>query len=260
MIRPASFNGVIGFKPSYGAISTEGLIPLAPSLDHVGFFAQDIDLAQLAAAVLCANWDAELRFEGQPILAIATGKYLAQAEPKMFSRFWQVVEALEQAGYWVKRLDAMPDFDEIVQRHDLILAAEASRVHADWYRLYSQRYHSRTLELIERGQEIDDETLEESLREAAAFSTRMSTLLAMHCIDLWLSPAAPGPAPKGLDSTGNPVMNLPWTQAGFPTLNLPMGTDKQGLPLGLQVSADFGQDEALLAWAAEVENLLKGLQ
>ena len=71
-------------------------------------------------------------------------------------------------------------------------------------------------------------------------------------IDLWVSPAAVGAAPKGITFTGDPNMNLPWTHAGMPTLTVPAGRSAEGLPLGLQLTARFGADEALLAWAAQV--------
>lgn len=76
--------------------------------------------------------------------------------------------------------------------------------------------------------------------------------MTAHGIDLWLSPAAPGPAPLGLANTGDPIMNLPWTQAGLPTITLPAGLSEQGLPLGLQVTGKWYQDEALLSWAGEM--------
>ena len=77
-------------------------------------------------------------------------------------------------------------------------------------------------------------------------------------IDLWISPAAPGPAPKGLESTGDPVMNLPWTHAGLPALSLPAGRNADGLPLGLQLAAHWYADEMLLAWAVEIERAITG--
>ncbi len=78
-----------------------------------------------------------------------------------------------------------------------------------------------------------------------------------HGIDLWISPAAPGPAPEGLESTGDPVMNLPWTHSGLPTLNLPAGSSRSGLPMGLQVAGRWQSDETLLAWAAQLEPAAK---
>ena len=75
-------------------------------------------------------------------------------------------------------------------------------------------------------------------------------------IDLWAAPATVGPAPRGLESTGDPVMNLPWTQAGFPALSLPCAVDGDGLPLGLQLVARFYDDERLLAWSTAAERVL----
>jgi Asp-tRNA(Asn)/Glu-tRNA(Gln) amidotransferase A subunit family amidase len=77
-----------------------------------------------------------------------------------------------------------------------------------------------------------------------------------HDIDLWICPSTIGPAPKGLESTGDPVMNLPWTQAGLPAANLPAGKHQNGLPLGLQVVGNWYKDESLLEWAADLEKVL----
>jgi Asp-tRNA(Asn)/Glu-tRNA(Gln) amidotransferase A subunit family amidase len=78
----------------------------------------------------------------------------------------------------------------------------------------------------------------------------------IHGFQLWMAPAAVGAAPKGLASTGDPVMNLPWTQAGLPVLGLPTAWDAAGLPLGTQFVASFGSDELLLAWGAAIESAL----
>jgi Asp-tRNA(Asn)/Glu-tRNA(Gln) amidotransferase A subunit family amidase len=75
-------------------------------------------------------------------------------------------------------------------------------------------------------------------------------------VDLWVSPAAVGPAPKGIAKTGDPVMNLPWTHAGMPALTLPAGRAADGLPLGLQVVAQAMADEQLLAWAEPMATAL----
>ena len=75
--------------------------------------------------------------------------------------------------------------------------------------------------------------------------------------DLWISPPALGAAPRGLESTGDPVMNIPWTQAGLPTVCLPAGRNAAGLPMGLQVAGGRGTDEELLEWAGEMERVLQ---
>ena len=79
-----------------------------------------------------------------------------------------------------------------------------------------------------------------------------------HGIQLFCSPPAQGTAPRGLSSTGNPVMNLPWTHAGLPTLTLPSGKNESGLPFGFQLAADSYQDEAMLFWARDMASILTG--
>ena len=79
-------------------------------------------------------------------------------------------------------------------------------------------------------------------------------------VDLWISPAAPGVAPLGLDSTGDPIMNLPWTHCGLPTLAIPAGSGDGGLPIGLQVAAGWRQDERLFGWSRGLEQVLSAVK
>src|SRR5690606_28285757 len=101
-------------------------------------------------------------------------------------------------------------------------------------------------ELIRRGQQITHTQLQEALAERDSFRTDMRRTFKDHNIDLWVMPSTVGAAPKGLDSTGDPVMNLPWTQAGLPAINLPAGKNEEGLPLGLQVVGNWYKDESVL--------------
>jgi len=257
IIRPASYCGVIGFKPSYGRVSAEGVIPLAHSLDHVGLFANDVNTIKRGASVLCNNWRATNAPKGKPYLAVLTGDYLAHASEEMRVHFERVLQRLKQAGYWIKQLDPMPDFSEVVERHNTILAVQVADAHAAWFEDYRHLYSEKMAALVEKGLSISAEELKLALAEARNFSLSISTLMDIHGIDLWISPAATGPAPKGLASTGDPVMNLPWTQAGLPTLGLPSGKNAEGLPLGIQLTADFKRDEDLLELGAAIEGVLR---
>jgi Asp-tRNA(Asn)/Glu-tRNA(Gln) amidotransferase A subunit family amidase len=256
VVRPASFCGVVGFKPTYDRISREGVIPLSPSFDHVGIFAREVTGVQLAASVLCRDWrPADLK--GKPVLGIPEGPYLQRASAEMLEHFNATCRKLADAGYEIRSVNVMPDFAEIRERHYLVTAAEATRVHADWFPRFRDLYHPKTVEVLERGQTISDETLAEALSQRDVLRDELTHSLEGHGITLWIAPSAPGPAPKGLESTGDPVMNLPWTHVGFPALNLPSGCNTDGLPLGLQVAARRHEDEMLLAWAAELEEILR---
>ena len=253
--RPAAFCGVVGYKPSYDRISREGVIPVSPSADHVGFFVQYASDAPLVAHLLCKEWR-PVTARRKPALGIPDGPYLAHASQEALHHFEATCRLIQEAGFPVKRVPIMTDFDKIYERHNQIVAAEAARTHENWYPQYSALYHPKTAELIERGRQIDQKTLQEALQGQKILRDQLHETMTQYGLHLWLSPSAVGPAPKGLQSTGDPVMNLPWTHAGLPTITLPAGTSSNGLPLGLQVTARWYHDEELLAWAPQLEQVL----
>lgn len=255
ILRPASYCGVVGFKPTFGRVSTGGVIPLAPSLDHVGWFTRDVAGAAAAAAILCRDWSSAVPAR-PPVVGIPQGPYLDHAESTMRRALEAIVDRLHGEGYSVRSVGVLGNFDEVVRHHRTILAAEAARVHAEWFREYGPLYHPRTAELIRAGQAIGPSELADALQARQGLRQTLLDLMKAHSIDVWVCPAAVGPAPRGLDSTGDPVMNLPWTQAGFPALALPGSVDDAGLPLGLQLVASPDGDESLLAWAEEIERLI----
>ena len=257
--RPAAFCGIVGFKPTYGRIDLTGVIPLSPSLDHLGVFASNVADAGTAAAVLCHDWTPATP-DRKPILGIPRGPYLERASGAALDHFQRLCGVLQDRGWSLQTVDLFGDFPQIEARHQIILAAEVARVHDDWYRRFGELYHPKTRQLIERGQATSETELGTALAAVTEFRQRLESATARAGVDLWLSPAAPGPAPRGLDSTGDPVMNLPWTQAGVPTLSLPAGTGGDSdLPLGLQVAGRWHADETLLAWCEDLAHDLQGM-
>lgn len=256
ILRPASFCGVVGFKPTYDRVSRAGVIPLAPSLDHVGPFAGDVAGVTLAASVLIGDWRTTVEVGRRPILAIPEGPYLEYASGEMRAHFRQVCERLREAGYTLKSVAVLADIAALRERHYTLTTGEAARVHAEWYAHFADRYHPRTRELIERGRTVSGPVLAELRGGCRQLRQTLAEMMTRHAVDMWVAPAAVGPAPEGLESTGDPIMNLPWTHAGLPALSLPAG-ELNGLPVGLQLVGRFGADEQLLAWAAEVENVLR---
>lgn len=263
--RPAAFCGVVGFKPSYDRISRAGVIPLAPSLDHVGIFTPDVAGAELAASLLCRFWQPpghgltarNPKRPGRPVLGVPEGPYLSHASELGLTHFRATCDRLAGAGYEVQGVEAMADFEAVAERNGRIVAAEAARVHAEWFAAHAELYSPRTAELITSGQAISAEELARDLEGREGLRRELTALMDRHGIDLWISPAAPGPAPRGLGSTGDPVLNLPWTHAGLPTLALPAGTSPEGLPMGLQVAGRWHGDEGLLAWGREMAEVVE---
>jgi Asp-tRNA(Asn)/Glu-tRNA(Gln) amidotransferase A subunit family amidase len=254
IIRPAAFCGVVGFKPTYDRIPRDGVIPLSPSLDHVGFFTPDVETAKRVASVLIENWRLE-NWDKKPTLGIPEGPYLSSASDYALACFNDLCLSLAQAGYDLRRVRVMDDFQEIRDRHDAIMSYEAAQVHKDWFAKHSILYSSKFSDLIRRGQSITNYQLQLQARDA--FRTSITQTMNENNIDLWICPPAIGPAPKGLDSTGDPVMCLPWTQIGFPALNIPTIKNEEGLPMGLQLVGKWNADESLLSWAENIEKVVR---
>lgn len=254
--RPASFCGIYGFKPTHKRISKKGVIPLAPSVDHVGFFTSELAISQVAASLLVQNWTENKPQSSRPILGIPEGPYLQNASVEMINHFDKTISRLRHTGYEIMNVQIMPDFDEITDNHNTIVAAEAYLTHQNWFSEYSESYHPKTAALIHRGLEISPEELTKALGGRERLRVQLESTMDEHGFDLWISPSAPGPAPKGLSSTGDPIMNLPWTHSGLPTLNIPSGVSNTGLPLGLQVAAGWNQDEMLFDFSIEIDKVL----
>ncbi len=252
VIRPAAYCGVIGFKPSFGRIAIDGVIPVSPSLDHVGLFTQDVAGMQLAASLLCRDWHKPPSDQILPILGVPMGPYLQQASDEALAAFEGQIARLADAGYTIRRVPAFDNLQSIAEHTFRLMAFEDAETHRDWFIRYRGLYRPRTAWLIEQGQPVTREQHAEDLAIQKEVRANLTALMQSAGVDLWICPAATGPAPEGLGSTGNSSMNLPWTMAGFPALTLPAGRSADGLPLGLQCAAPYLNDERLLQWSSRI--------
>jgi Asp-tRNA(Asn)/Glu-tRNA(Gln) amidotransferase A subunit family amidase len=258
IIRPAAFCGVVGFKPSYGRIDPTGVIFIAPSLDHVGLFTQDVEGMILAASVLCKDWQ-DAKAERLPVLGVPEGAYLQQTSAEGLQAFEEQLRLLERAGYTVRKVAALNNIAEIIQHHRALMAGEMAQIHREWFAEFESLYRPRTAEMNRMGQQVEAETLKKAHEIQMNLRAELEALMAETGIDLWVSPAALGPAPDGIESTGDPAMSFPWTFAGLPTVSLPAGYSASSLPLGMQCVGAFGSDEQLLAWAKNLADSLAPL-
>ncbi len=138
--RPASFCGIIGFKPSFGRIPTAGVIPFSQSADHIGFFTQDLEGNEIVASVLCENWKTDIpEINRKPVLGIPKGKYLNQTSQEILSAFWKAVDRLKQKGFTIKSIPALDNIDEINEQHKLMNAAEFAEVHKNWFNKHKNK-------------------------------------------------------------------------------------------------------------------------
>jgi Asp-tRNA(Asn)/Glu-tRNA(Gln) amidotransferase A subunit family amidase len=257
-IRPAAFCGVVGFKSSYGRIPMTGGILCSETFDHVGIFTSDVAGMRLAASQLCQNWrKIEIQTPADlPTLGVPDGPYLEQASMEGLTAFESQLALLKNAGYTVRHVKAFEEIDTINQQHSRLVFAEMAQVHSEWFTRYESLYRPRTASAIREGQEVSAEELSVLRDSPLKLRAELEALMAQVGIDAWICPSAPGPAPKGITSTGSPLMNLPWTHAGMPAISLPAGYATNGLPLGLQCIGAFMSDESLLEWAVPLAKIV----
>ena len=258
VIRPAAFCGIVGFKPTYGRIATDGIIPHAVSVDTIGMFTQDVTGIVTAASLLCRDWR-ETSVTNTPVLAVPAGPYLAQASSEALTCFDQHLMRLENAGYTIKRVVALNDIQDVNMQFRHLTSAEMAQAHTKWFADYESLYRPRTVARIRAGQQVSTNQIVQARSECDILRAELEMLMGQEGIDLWVCPAATGPAPAGITSTGDTAINQPWSYAGMPALTLPAGRATNSLPLGLQIVAPAMADEQLLAWAAPMAEILAGV-
>ncbi|MFC7132331.1 MULTISPECIES: amidase [Salinibaculum] len=256
IVRPAAFCGIVGFKPSKGRLSTDGIVPFSPSADQVGMFTQDVPGMELAASVLCSNWTRAPDLTTSSSVGIPAGGYLEQATETGREHFKTQISALERSGITVDRVQLFNDIGALNERHESMIEAEAAMEHADWYVEYGDRYHPDSAAMVENGWQTDLNAVGDGRLSQQRTRHTIEQTMAQFDLDVLLAPAARGPAPEGLDDSGDPVMNLPWTHAGLPAVTVPSSKTDAGLPLGLQCIAAHGDDETLLSIAATLRERL----
>jgi Asp-tRNA(Asn)/Glu-tRNA(Gln) amidotransferase A subunit family amidase len=147
VIRPAAYCGVLGFKPTFGRITAQGIEPFSLSMDHVGMFTPDIAGMEAAASILCQDWH-PAPVAGKPVLGVPDGAYLDQAEPETRAWFEALLERFEWSGYTVRSVRVLGNIAALNTRHQRLIAGEMALVHAAWLLEHADLYRPRTRDLI----------------------------------------------------------------------------------------------------------------
>jgi len=255
VLRPASFCGITGFKPTYGLVPMDGVLPFAKSLDTLGFFTHTAaDMIALWQALGHTTISAGLRVEAGGIeqFSIGTPDPPPKVEPPMAAAFAQTIARLREAGVRIVPIDITAMLDELVAANHTIMFYEGARVHEQRYKQYGDRLEHMAA-LVREGLQIPAATYDDTRHRVDKWRTRAAELYK--ATPVILVPAATGPAPLGLESTGDSRMNAPWTTLGTPAITIPMPV-AHALPLGLQLTAAPDDDARLLATAARLQSLL----
>ncbi len=257
ILRPASFCGVVGFKPTYGAVPMDGVLPLAPSLDTFGLFVRDLEAVPLLLAAATGAPVVVPAPAGPPRLALCRTEQWPQAEPSTRALVEGAAQALARAGARVEELELGPGFEGLADAQRTIMAAEMARMLRDVRARHEQVLTRVLLDFIAEGERVTPEREAAARAQADRCRARLPEIFSRH--DALLTPSAIGEAPVGLASTGDPAFDRIWTLLGTPSASLPAGRGPAGLPVGLQVVGAPRQDGALVAACRFISGALGGL-
>jgi Asp-tRNA(Asn)/Glu-tRNA(Gln) amidotransferase A subunit family amidase len=268
VIRPAAFCGVYGFKPSHGLIPRTGILKLSRTLDHVGMFARCLEDIALIAEELTGfdEGDPDTRPRARipfraildeappipPVLGLLKTPHWDRATEEHREAFGELAEAL---GAQVEEIELGPTASEAWDWHKAVMETEmAASFEREWTH-GCERFSPQLRGLIERGRDLKAVDYLRALRAIAPLQASLDELF-MERYDAIVTPAAPGSAPKGLASTGDPVFCSMWSLTGLPAISLPLMRDAANLPIGVQLVGRRNFDARLLRTARWLEGQL----
>lgn len=273
--RPASYCGVAGCKPTYGRVSCDGVVPLAHSMDHPGPMAGCVrDLAILFQTIAGPDVDgaapgmatvpdfsaALSKRQAAPHVGRLRGLFETKAEPDVLSLMEDVVRKIQERDAGVEDVALPAGFSEVIERHHIVMAVEAAQFHERRLRRHPEDYGPNITRLLNDGLACPAPEYARTKEHQRRLGEELEACFLR--ADVLLCPATTGPAPDRA-TTGNPAFNSPWSYTGFPTVSLPVGLSKDGLPLAIQLvgqrcsedrlfrAADWCE-EALAEWRPEL--------
>ena len=255
IIRPAAYCGVTGLKPGYGELPMDGIAPLTLHLDHVGPIARGIsDLYTVWQALAAsargsmesmfsrrwADSDLETWIDAYGLnktLFVLEGPLLERMTPEMKQLFEQTLARLKSSVN-LRPLPLPESFQDVLTWHRRIYVAEAAAYHRATFPSRREQYGPKVASLLDEGLALPAVDHAEALIKRTELQNEFAQLLHEHedVLGCLVMPSTLGPAP-GLDTTGEPTFNAPWSYLGWPSLTIPCGIAKNGLPVGLQFIA-----------------------
>jgi Asp-tRNA(Asn)/Glu-tRNA(Gln) amidotransferase A subunit family amidase len=267
LLRPAAYNGIVGFKATYGEVSNEGVLPNSWTIDHVGVHTRSV--ADAALLWPCMREDAPRPFARMPEPPLRSRSWIpgspprlgyirqffeAETSPEVLENFAVVREQLLQAGAEIVELAFPPSFAFVGPCWGIIKQAELYAFHRPLFETHRDEYPPKLRVRLEKGMRIPGHEYVEHLRHRILFQWEMCDRMAD--VDAAIMPIASTTAPRGLSSTGSSIFNQPWSVSGFPAMSLPTGLDANGLPFAMQIAAQPYREETLLDVAAWCERVI----
>ena len=268
VLRPASYNGIVGFKPTYGLVSRQGVFPVALSLDTMGWFTRSVKDAAILLRYL-SGYDAEDKdsvkvdtksyisniepISRPPHIGIVEDFYYENSDRSTLKTFALLLAKLSKAGAIIETANTQLDFDSILKSHRVIMNCEAANTHKDNYEIRPDDFAPRVKEIIENGLNTPAHTYIQSKHFQQNYTRQVSKLSKKY--DALIMPTSLSAAPTP-ETTGEPIFQAPWTMAGVPAISLPYELDDDGMPLGVQIISNHFNELNLLSTSMWIESVV----
>ena len=267
--RPAAYNGIVGLKPTYGRISCYGVVPLSWSLDTVGILTRSVEDAAIMLQAMAGYDRNDPGSYDAPVTDYLAEMDLARTPPRigLIREFFydhssqevrehtdEVARRLAEAGAEVEEIGLPESFGSAHECQRITSSVEAAAFHEENFMARPDDYGPRIRASIEAGMRVSAVRYAQAMRARGGF--RADMVAALRGVDVALTPATPGPAPKDLSTTGDPAFQSPWTSAGLPAIVIPSGMSESGLPLAAQLAGLPLQEGRMLGAARWCEDVL----
>ena len=268
VLRPASYNGIVGFKPTYGLVSRQGVFPVALSLDTMGWFTRSVKDAAILLQYL-SGYDAEDKdsvevdsnpdisipkpISRPPHIGVVEDFYYENSDHSTMKNFALLLERLSKAGAIIETADTQLDFNSILDSHRVIMNCEAAHTHKDNFKKRPADFAPRVKEIIENGLNTPTHIYIQSKHFQQNYIKQVSKLSKKY--DALIMPTSLSGAPSS-ETTGEPIFQAPWTMAGVPAISLPYALDNDGMPLGVQIISDHFDESNLLSTSMWIESVV----
>ena len=254
VIRPAAFNGVVGYKPAWGLYDSTGVKPLARQLDTVGFMVRSLDDVPVVSGVLAGGPPPEPAEILRPKLAVARTAQWHLAGPETQKLIEVTAARLAEAGAAVRRVDLPEPFGRLESLQRILMAEGAAEAFRHEWADHRDKLSESFQRLVRRG--LETPAPERADANAAVERCRRELPGLFEAGEIILTPSAPGEAPVGLRSTGNSIFNRAWTALRVPCLTVPVADGPNDMPLGVQLVDPHGGETTLLGVAGWIARAL----
>jgi Asp-tRNA(Asn)/Glu-tRNA(Gln) amidotransferase A subunit family amidase len=259
VIRPAAYCGVVGFKPTYYLLSCDGVFQMSPTLDQIGIMARSVDdvasfLGILTRERVESGQAKPERLADIRLLALKSPVW-EKAEQQQKESFSADVERLRKSGAHIEWQELDEQFNDAHRSQRTIVLYEAANKAYRFSDAERQKLSDGLRAFLVEGAAVPQARYEEALATRSELQKVFEDYVAN--FDAVVTPAVPGPAPKGLQSTGDPTFSTIWTLLGVPAMTIPTGLTSDGLPLAIQIVAGVGNDHELLGVASLSEEVFQ---